>query len=53
MLESSFAESSDNLTLSIAVSPKQTIINTSYQIQAINELVDFVNVLAYDVRNNY
>jgi GH18 family chitinase len=49
MLETSFVESSENLTLSIAVSADRATIDNSYQIQAINELVDFVNLVAYDV----
>jgi GH18 family chitinase len=53
MLESSFAENSENLTLSIAVSADRAVIESSYQIEAINTLVDFVNLVAYDVIFRY
>ena len=48
-LENAELKTHSNFTLSISVSSIQSNIDESYQIQAINELVDFVHLVAYEV----
>lgn len=42
----------ETLELSIAVSGGQATIDTSYEVDKISQYVDFVNLMAYDVKKN-
>lgn len=41
---------SNVLLLSAAISAGQAIIDTSYEVNKISQLVDFINLMTYDVR---